>query len=165
MATKRRVFYSFHYKPDVWRTSQVRNAGVIEGNQPVSDNDWESITKGGDDAIKEWITGQLKGRTCAVVLIGSQTAGRKWITHEICEAWNSRKGIVGIYIHKLENQKGEQSTKGKNPFTYLKIGEKDASSIMKAYDLPRTTGKGAYSYITDHMTEWVEEAIEIRNQN
>ena len=165
MATKRRVFYSFHYKPDVWRTSQVRKAGVIEGNQPVSDNDWESITKGGDDAIKEWIAGQLKGRTCAVVLIGSQTAGREWITYEIRESWNSDKGVVGIYIHKLENQKGEQSIKGKNPFTYLKIGGKDASSIIKAYDPPRTTGKGAYSYITDHIAQWVEEAIKIRNQH
>lgn len=36
----RRVFFSFHYKPDNWRAAQVRNAGVVEGNTPVSDNDW-----------------------------------------------------------------------------------------------------------------------------
>ncbi len=28
----RRVFYSFHYKPDVMRVSQVRNIGALEAN-------------------------------------------------------------------------------------------------------------------------------------
>ena len=37
----RKCFYSFHYQPDNVRASQVRNIGAIEGNQPVSDNDWE----------------------------------------------------------------------------------------------------------------------------
>ena len=42
----RRVFYSFHYKPDNWRAAQVRNIGAIEGNNPASDNDWEAVKKG-----------------------------------------------------------------------------------------------------------------------
>lgn len=49
---KRRVFYSFHYDPDNWRAAQVRNIGSIEGNSPASDNDWETVTRGGDAAIK-----------------------------------------------------------------------------------------------------------------
>ena len=49
---KRKVFYSFHYEPDSWRASQVRNMGEVEGNEPVSPNDWEEIKKGKDDAIK-----------------------------------------------------------------------------------------------------------------
>ena len=39
--TKRQVFYSFHFKNDSWRAGQVRNIGVVEGNMPVSSNDWE----------------------------------------------------------------------------------------------------------------------------
>jgi len=58
--TKRQVFYSFHYKPDSWRVSQVRNIGTIEGNKPAPDNDWETVTKSGDDAIKKWIEDQMK---------------------------------------------------------------------------------------------------------
>ena len=65
----RRVFCSFHYAPDNWRASQVRNIGVIEGNRPATDNDWESITRGGDKAIKRWIADQLSGRSCTVVLV------------------------------------------------------------------------------------------------
>ena len=30
---KRRTFFSFRYKPDNWRASQVRNMGVVEGNE------------------------------------------------------------------------------------------------------------------------------------
>lgn len=78
----RKVFFSFHYKPDNWRASQVRNMGVIEGNAPVSDNDWEAIKKGGDKAIQNWIDGQLKGKSCTIVLIGANTAGRKWIKYD-----------------------------------------------------------------------------------
>ena len=41
----RRAFYSFHYIPDNWRASQVRNMGVVDGNKPATDNDWETIKK------------------------------------------------------------------------------------------------------------------------
>jgi hypothetical protein len=51
MATK--TFFSFHYLPDNWRASQVRNMGVIEGNQAVTDNDWESIADQGEQAAPD----------------------------------------------------------------------------------------------------------------
>lgn len=51
----RRAFYSFHYDQDSWRASQVRNMGVVEGNRPVMDNDWEQIKRGGDKAVQKWI--------------------------------------------------------------------------------------------------------------
>ena len=82
----RRVFYSFHYKPDVHRAAQVRNIGMVEGNRPASDNDWESIKRGGDVAIKRWIDNQLIGRTCTIVLVGLETANRKWINYEIVQS-------------------------------------------------------------------------------
>lgn len=31
------------------------------------------------------------------------------------------------------------------------------------YDPPRSTSKGVYSYISDNIEDWIEEAIEIRN--
>ena len=98
----RKCFYSFYYQPDNARASQVRNIGVIEGNASVSDNDWEKVTQGGDDAIKKWIAGQMYGRTCAVVLVGTNTANRKWINHEIVKAWDDGPGVVGIHIHGLK---------------------------------------------------------------
>jgi len=161
----RRVFYSFHYKPDNWRASQVRNMGVIEGNRPCSDNDWETITQGGDEKIKKWIAEQLDGKSCAVVLIGTNTADRKWINHEIVTAWDDKKGVVGVYVHNLQNSDQQQSTKGANPFASIKYGDsgKMLSSIVKAYDPPYWTSTSVYNHIKEKLETWVEEAITIRN--
>jgi hypothetical protein len=62
----RKVFCSFHYIPDCARAAQVRNAGVVEGNQPVSDNKWEAVTGGGDAAIEKWIAAEMNGKSCAI---------------------------------------------------------------------------------------------------
>ena len=122
MATKRRVFFSFHYEADAWRTAQIRNAGVVEGNEPVSDNDWETIARSGDDKIRTWIDYQLAGKSCAIVMIGNKTAGRKWIDYEIRKSWNDGKGLLGIYVHKLKDQFGYQANRGRNPFEYSRLG-------------------------------------------
>jgi Thoeris protein ThsB, TIR-like domain len=163
----RRVFYSFHYKPDNWRASQVRNMGVIEGNRPCSDNDWETITQGGDKKIEKWIAEQLDGKSCAVVLIGTNTAGRKWINHEIAKAWNDKKGVVGVYVHYLQDSGQKQSTKGTNPFASIKYGDsgKMLSAIVKAYDTPYATSTSVYNHIKENLATWVEEAITIRNNH
>ena len=161
----RRVFFSFHYKPDNWRAAQVRNAGVVEGNTPVSDNDWESIAGRGDAAIQKWIDDQMRGRSCAVVLIGSRTAGRKWIKYEIRKAWNDKKGVVGVYIHNLKDQDGNQSSKGRNPFEDVTISGSKLSSIVKDYNPPYITSTYVYDYIKENIAEWVEEAISIRDDH
>lgn len=163
----RKCFYSFHYKPDSVRASQVRNIGVIEGNQPVSDNDWETVTKGGDEAIKKWIAEQMKGKTCVIVLVGSNTANRKWINHEIIKAWDDGLGVVGIYIHGLKDFKGETSTQGNNPFDYIGYGDtgKKLSSIVKCYNPSGSDSKERYDWISKHLANAVEEAISIRSKN
>ena len=127
-----RVFYSFHYAPDNWRAATVRSIGAIEGNKPAPDNDWETIKKGGDVAIKKWIAQQMKGRSCTVVLVGTNTAGRKWINYEIIQSWDGGMGVVGIHIHGLKNSGGNVSTKGKNPFASIGYGNtgKKLSSIV-----------------------------------
>lgn len=163
----RKCFYSFHYKPDNWRVSKIRNIGTVEGNKPASDNDWETITGGGDKKIKEWIAAQMNGRTCTVILAGSNTADRKWINHEIVKSWDNNLGILVIYIHNITDRKEKQCSKGSNPLYYVTYGstKNRLSTIAKTYDPPRTTSKGVYSYIEDNIEDWIEEAIQIRKDN
>ena len=163
----RRVFYSFHYKPDNWRAAQVRNIGSIEGNRPATDNDWETVKKGGDAAIKRWIADQMKFRSCTVVLVGSVTANRKWINHEIVKSWNDGMGVVGMHIHGLEDSDGDTSTKGRNPFDYIDYGGrgKKLSSIVKCYDPAGKNSRDRYAWISKHLANAVEEAISIRKNN
>ncbi|AFY60228.1 TIR domain-containing protein [Synechococcus sp. PCC 6312] len=158
----RKVFYSFHYNPDNWRASQVRNMGIVEGNRPASDNDWETVKRGGDKAIQKWIDDQMYGKSVAIVLIGQNTAGRKWIKYEIEKAWKDNKGVLGIYIHNLKDKDGNQSIKGNNPFDDFTIGDKIMSSIVAAYDPPFLTSTYVYNHIYNNLADWIEKAIEIR---
>lgn len=161
----KRVFFSFHYRPDNWRVSQVRNIGAIEGNIAAKDNDWETVTKSGDAAIEKWINEQLSGRVCTIVLIGANTAGRKWINHEIIKSWNDNKGVLGIYIDNLRDSDGKQCAKGANPFDNITLGKGLLSSVVKAYNPPYSDSKEVYAYIEKNMATWIDEAIAIRARN
>ena len=166
-APKRRTFYSFHYIPDNWRASQVRNIGVIEGNRPATDNDWEVVKRGGDAAIARWIKTQMKGRSCTIVLVGTNTANRKWINYEINESWSQRMGIVGIHIYGLKDRYGHISTMGSNPFSCIRIPGTRAlmSTVVKCYKPPGRNSTDRYNWIASNLSEMVEEAIAIRNQS
>ncbi len=159
----KRAFFSFHYVPDNWRAAQVRNIGVIEGNRPCTDNDWESVCRAGEAAIKRWIDGQIDGRSCTVVLIGAGTAGRKWIEYEIAESWNRGKGLLGIHIHNLNGRNGLQSAKGTSPFTgfTLKDGRRLAD-LVPVYDPPFWQSKDVYGYIAENIEGWLGNALGIR---
>jgi len=165
--TKRNCFYSFHYIPDNWRVATVRSIGAIDGNTPTSDNNWETVKKGGDAAIKKWIADEMYGKSCIVVLVGSDTANRKWINHEIIEGWNNGKGVVGIYIHGLKDSGGNTSTKGDNPFDYIGYGDtgKKLSAIVKCYNPTGSTSQEKYNWIKENLANVVEDAITIRKNN
>ena len=145
----------------------VRNIGVIEGNRPATDNDWEQVIAGGDAAIKRWIDDQLQNRSCTVVLVGNDTANRKWINYEIVQSWNKGMGVVGIRIHGLENREQKTAIIGSNPFDYITHGTsgKKLSSIVKCYDPVGATSKERYDWISKYLADAVEEAIAIRGKN
>ena len=170
-SVKRRVFFSFHYEQDVWRTSQIRNFGALDGSKPVSDNAWEEVKRGGDTAIKKWIDDQIRPRSCTVVLIGSHTAGRKWIQYEIKKSWDDRKGLLGIYIHKLLDQNGRPSAEGRNPFDNFTVPTSkrsipllSMSSIVPIRNPTGTSSRNVYNHIETNIADWVEIAIETRKQ-
>ncbi|MBL7981933.1 MAG: TIR domain-containing protein [Flavobacteriales bacterium] len=162
---KRKVFYSFHFANDFWRTQQVRNIGVIEGDAPVSKNDWEEVKKKGDANIEKWIEDHLSGKSCLVVLIGSETASRRWIKHEIKRAWSLGKGVVGVRIHNLKDQDSKQSTAGSNPFSTFTLcdGKVQMDSVVDVYNPPYSTSTDVYNYIANNIETWIENAIKTRN--
>ncbi len=159
----RKVFFSFHYDNDSWRTQQIRNIGFIDGSKPVSANAWEEVRKGGDAAIERWIANQLEGRSCTVVLVGAETANRPWVIHEIVKSWNLGKGVVGIRVHSLKDSNGKQNLAGPNPFDNVSVADKRLSSIVKLYRPTSSISTEAYAAIANAIADWIDEAIEIRN--
>lgn len=164
----RKVFFSFHFEEDNWRTGQVRNIGAIEGNKPLHDNDWEEVKKKGERAIQQWIDNQLFGTSCVIVLIGNKTYSRKWVQYEIRKGWELGKGVLGIYIHGLLDRFQKSSSVGLNPFnsiiTFTTQGVKSLGTIIPTHYPPHTDSKLVYQYINDNIESWVEEAIKIRNR-
>jgi hypothetical protein len=99
--------------------------------------------------------------------VGSGTANRKWINHEIVKAWDDGLGVVGMHIHGLKNFDGETSNKGNNPFDYINYGStgKKLSAIVKCYNPAGVASKERYDWISTYLSDAVEEAITIRNGN
>lgn len=163
MATQRRAFYSFKYEEGGQRASLVRNIGVITEDRRVIDNSWESVRSKSDEVIEQWINKEIKDRSVVIVLIGANTAGSKWINYEIRRGWNEGKGVLGVHIHNLKDFDGNQSSPGSNPFKSFRVNGKPLQNVVPTYDPPPETSKGTYGHIEDHIADWIEEAIDIRN--
>ena len=157
------VFFSFHFDNDVMRVQQVRNIGALEDNQPVSANDWEEVKRKGDASIEKWIDENLKWRSCVVVLVGSETANRKWVKYEIRKAWADGKGLLGVHIHNLKCPRNGQCGQGANPFYQFTFDSgKRLSDVVKCYN---PSAYDTYNEIARNLESWVDEAIQIRKNN
>ena len=157
----RQVFFSFEYNKDNWRASQVRNMGKVSNDSTFSDNEWEEVKCKSEASIKKWIKEQMQMRSCVIVLIGSTTYTREWVKYEIKEAYNQKKGLVGIYIDKLEDSNGNQTTRGNNPFDYVldDNGEK-LSKNVRIFDSAYYNSKDVYKDIANNIEALIEEAID-----
>jgi len=139
----RRVFFSFHYNNDVWRASNVRNSNIVEGASAAGFHDaslWEETKKKGDAAVKALIDKGLENTSVTVVLIGSETSKRKFVTYEIEQSAKRGNGLLGIYVHNMKDQNGNTSTRGLVP-----------AALSNA-------GALVYEWDRDKFGEWVEAA-------
>lgn len=98
-----KVFVSYHHandqaKADYLRTEYGANNTLLDRSL---DEAYEDMT---DDEILAAIrTEHLKDSTVTIVLIGSETANRKWVDWEIYASLRpygerSRNGLLGIYL-------------------------------------------------------------------
>jgi MTH538 TIR-like domain (DUF1863) len=160
----RSVFYSFDYKGDAHRVQLVSKMGGVAGQRILNTNEWESVEKGGKSAIKKWIDENMHGKSCVIVLIGRHTATREWVDYEIKKAWDEKRGLVGIYIHGLNDMNGQTTLKGSNPFSGWTVGssKKPMDQVVPAHDPAGTTSKERYKTIEGKIESWVDKAIEIR---
>lgn len=155
----RRVFFSFHYKNDVWRANIVRNSWVAKDDKEaagfVDAAEFEEVEKGGEAAIKKWINKQLEGTSVTVVLIGSETSKREYVKFELQKSYEKGNGMLGIYIHQLKDKNGNTTTKGSNQFG--EIGkDSNGKSVYVSVDY------SCYDWVDDNgydnMGKWIEAA-------
>lgn len=153
----RQTFFSFRYKKDNWRASIVRNSYVTQDRKAsgfFDSADWEEVKKKKDSDIENWIDEQLKGTSVTVVLIGTDTYGKKWINYEIKASHNKGNGMLGIYIHNVKDSQGKTTTKGNNPFTYYEFKKEGKVITYPVYDYVNNDGY-------NNMGDWIETAAKL----
>lgn len=141
----RRVFFSFKYKEDVSRAMVVRKSWVAQGKEAagfIDAADFEDVERQGQNAIKNWIDGQLEGTSVTVVLVGEKTCNSKWIKYEIEKSIENGKGLLGIDISKIRNLQGNTSER--------------CGRIPKGYDFYLWNKDDGYH----KMSDWIEKAAE-----
>ncbi len=151
------VFYSFHFGNDVFRVQQIRNMGGVDGNAPVSPNDWEEVKRKGVASIQKWIDDNMKYKQCVVVLVGENTAQRPWVQYEITKGWSDGKGVFGIYIHNLRDPKTGTCNQGANPFDSIKFD--DGRLLSRVIQCHNPNPLDAYNSIKANLDGWVNQAI------
>ena len=161
----RKVFFSFHFANDFWRTQQVRNMNALEGNPLATPNAWEEVKRKGDDSIKKWINDEMLGRSCAIVFVGSETASRKWVKYEIEKAWKDKRAVLGICIHNLLDNSSRPSTAGANPFAGIAVGATNLGQVVPLKNPSGSDSKAVYATISSNIEAWIENAIKLRNEH
>lgn len=155
----RRVFFTFHYQRDIMRVNVVRNHWLTKPDAQSAgywDHSlWEEVKKKGDDAIEKMIDEGLMSTSVTAILIGQETAGRKWVDYEIKRSVERGNGIIGIHIHKIKNTDGSTDRQGRNPLDDWTIKQNGQSvrlfSIYPTYEWITNNGY-------DNFAVWVEKA-------
>ena len=138
----RKVFFSFEYD-DVSRAMVVRNSAVIKGEEArgvIDKADFEKVKARGDEAIKNWIDGQLTGTTVTVVLVGKNTCSSRWVKYEIEQSIERGNGLLGIDISKIKDLSGNTSER--------------CGRIPQGYDFYLWNNDSGY----ENLGDWVEKA-------
>jgi hypothetical protein len=145
----------------------VRNINALEGQALATPNAWEEVKRKGDAAIEKWIEGQMNGKSCVIVLVGAETASRKWVLHEISRGWNDKKGVLGVRVNKLLGSDSRPSTAGVNPFysVTFKGTTRTLGSVAPLKEPAGADSKAVYATIANNIESWIEEAIAIRAKN
>jgi hypothetical protein len=141
----RKVFFSFHYQRDIFRVNVVRNSGVVEGSAAAGFKDaslWEEAKKKGEATVKKMIDDALAGTSVTVVLIGAETANRKYVDYEIKQSLARGNGLLGIYIDQVATPQNASDTRGRVP-----------AALTAA-------GAAVYAWDREKFGTWVESAYQ-----
>ncbi len=158
--TKRRVFFSFHYK-DVFRVNVVRKSG--EFAQSSSDSGrhiegyydkslWEKKRTESDEALRKMIRDGVHNTSAVCVLIGSATWQRPWVRYEIARSVIDGKGLLGVNINSIKHHEtGEVNKLGENPCRYRGVAARQNGSYYLC-ERRSVSGKYKWEWYGKHTT-------------
>jgi hypothetical protein len=122
----RRTFFSYHYKPDVWRAWNVRNSWVVKPENQSSvgffdSSVFEASRKESANSLKQFLRKGLEGTSVTCVLAGAATFRRRWVRYEIARSVVKGNGLLTVFIHSVRNRDGEATAKGPDPLASMGV--------------------------------------------
>ena len=138
----RKTFFSFNYKPDVQRSFVVKDredAGFMDSSA------FERAKNENPDSLKRFLAKDMEGSSVVCVLVGTETALRRWVRFEILQALFDSRGLLGIRIHTIGGFDKQPSAEGPNPFDLLGVYVKE----KKMYVIERPSSSDGWSYTAD----------------
>jgi hypothetical protein len=112
---KNQVYLSHDHLNDIWR-AQVFVQIVRSLMRPriiMPSTGWHNR-----ETARAEIRERLEDTAITVVLIGSETADRPWVQYELDQSVARGNGLLGIYIHAMEDHKGNNSMPGTKPLIH-----------------------------------------------
>ena len=119
------------------------------GSAPAGFHDnslWEESKKKGDAVIKKMIDDALLGTSVTVVLIGYETAYRKFVKYEIDRSIEKGNGILPLRVHNISGNNRLTDSAGPLP-----------QPILDGGYLVRTWNNNASNF-----SDWIEHAYATR---
>ncbi|MGY3558469.1 hypothetical protein ACVWXP_001738 [Bradyrhizobium sp. USDA 4463] len=149
----RRTFFSFHYKPDVQRAQVVKNSWVTREREDAGFFDssaFEAAKRTNDDTLKSFLIKQMHGSSVVCVLVGRETALRRWVRYEIQRGLWDERGILAVRIHTINHFTSGPTTAGPNPLDLLGVYvEQNSSGGKSVYLIERDTTTSGWTYSSD----------------
>jgi MTH538 TIR-like domain (DUF1863) len=123
----RKVFFSFHYRPDIFRVNVVRKSTMTHDLDDIESffdkSLWESARSKSQESLKRLIQNGMHGSSVVCVLTGTETWARFWVRYEIARAVIEGKGLVAVHINGIQCAGTQNvSQRGPNPLNYLAVG-------------------------------------------
>jgi hypothetical protein len=131
------VFFSFAYD-DVknFKVNVVRNSWLLKNKEEtfVDGSIWEKSQSKGESVLKKLIETGLKKTSVTAILIGENTANRRWVNYEIIRSFDRGNGIFGIHINRIKGKTG-LTARGQNPLDRLGFSLSKDGKKVSFYEL------------------------------
>lgn len=144
----RRVFFSFHYSNDVQRSEVVKNSQFLKDKELAgffNSSAMEEAKRKDADSLRRFLKKEMEGSSVVCVLVGEETANRRWVRFEILQGLMDARGIVGVRIHTIAGFDRKTTKAGPDPFDLLGVYRKDDY----VYVVERSAVGEKWTYTTD----------------
>lgn len=154
----RRTFFSFHYKPDVWRAYNVRNCWLLKSNENpdgfFDSSVFEASKRENDESLKRFLRDGLKNSSVTCVLAGAETWSRRWVRYEIAQSVLKGNGLLTVDIHTVENNDKKTCAKGADPLAQIGLYRANGQIYFAEWSNGKWIKYNDYSLAIPESTVW-----------